>query len=85
MDSRYHRNLQRNLFNSIICTFNTFVFNFILTNVYKYHIKKMEIRVYFEEKVIKNNMLHVYVFILHAKKPQTIRSFKLHLHYKEFN
>lgn len=30
----------------------------------------MEIRVYFEEKVIKNNMLHVYVFILHAKKPR---------------
>lgn len=45
----------------------------------------MEIKVYFEEKVIKNNMLHVYVFILHAKKTQTIRSFKLHLHYKEFN
>lgn len=47
MDSRYHRNLQKNLFISLMCTFNTFVFYFILTNVYKYHIK-IEVRVYFD-------------------------------------
>lgn len=38
----------------------------------------------FLETAIKNNMLHVHVFIFYAKK-QTIRSFTLQLHYKELN
>lgn len=82
MDSRYHRNLQKNLFIFLMCTFNTFVFYFNLTNVYKYHIK-IEVRVYFDNvtfltgyygnifrKGHKNNMLHVHVFIFYAKKPR---------------